>query len=287
MAELITLRNQKTGEIIYPVTTYKNVFNKKGSNILGYVDHQINQVKDFVQRGLDVVTTEQEKIKKLEGSDLSPESVEISNQISQIIEHSENVNQLEQDKIKIKEEIYCSDNLNISDFINDKGVEEITNTIASEKIFIKYCKVPPTYAPIKNTIKICSNGYAYIGINGIWYSIKLSQSEKYDVITTRMVDPFVITIIIDTDWINSISLWNNNKLLKQVNEEICELDITEFSDILEKITISADLVYAADTLRFFINNQEIELDNSSYSGLFSKLTNGDKLEIKTYNSLDK
>lgn len=286
MAELVTLKDQKTGEVVYPVTTYKNVLNKKGSNILGYLDHQVEYVRNYVQNGLSIVTTEQEKIKNLEGSDFSKTSIKISSRISQIIEHGENVDLLEQDKDKIIEELNSPDNLKISEFTDEIGVKNIADTIASEKIFVKYCNVPPTYAPIKNTIKICSNGYAYVGISGVWYVIKLSQTERHEVITSRSLSPTIVTLTIDTDWINSISLWNNNKLLRKIEERTSELNLTDFSDILGDITITADLVYEADTLRFFLNNQEIEVDNNSYSGIFNNLSNGDMLEIRTYNSFD-
>lgn len=283
MIKLIKLKNS-AGETIYPSTLFSNVLDNNGGNIEGYVDDSIGKINKSLQKDLVSVITEQEKIRLLDG--FSDTTKSLSQKVSNIIKHCEKINSLIQRRNNIDITVSQSDKVNLSDIYNETGIINTTSEIISEKVFIKFCNVPPKYAPINKQIKICSDGYAYIGTGGVWYKVFLNVNPVIPNTTITKYSDTRVSFIIDTDWILSINIWEGDNLLAEITENT-EINLSELSNNFENLVITANLVYEADTLRFILNGNELSIEpfEGKYLRVFdSSLVDGSTVEIKTYNS---
>ena len=171
MSKLITLKDNKTSENIYPTTSTKLVLDDNGNNVLEFVENCIYEVKLYIEEEITNIKQVGESIKNLEGKKSSTkDELVISNCVTQVeinknrITEINNLSNSAQDRIlrtKLNDHIY-----------NEIDVVDVLNYLEETTCFIEY-GTPSTY-PTRKRILVDDNKL-YIGFNEKWYVIKLSK----------------------------------------------------------------------------------------------------------------
>ena len=88
---------------------------------------------------------------------------------------------------------------------------------------------------------------------------------------------------IDTEWISNVYIWENDSLLFTLSNSS---NVVPLPKDCENLTLTADLIYEADTLQIYKNDLKYEVDSVDgvYYNIFKNINSGDTLSINTYNS---
>lgn len=167
MGKLVILKDSITGESIYPQIPITSTINEdNGSNILGHIESEINNINKSLEQSTTTVQTTIDKIKRLEGIEASRSEIELAKNIVRIQENKKNI------------ELLNTKNTQLGSKLNDciEKSTTPTNNMAVDNVFEQFdsrCYIrsgrTPVYAPSKRQIKIGKDGYLYIGIGKIWY----------------------------------------------------------------------------------------------------------------------
>lgn len=279
MGKLITLKDRITGESIYPNIPTTAVINKNGSNILGEIESKVGEINKSLNDALSSITTSLNKIKKLEGLDISKDEKDLSLNLVRIQENRKELEVIEEQNAKIdnkiKEGIEKSNVSTESSTINDV-IDYFDN-----RIYIRSGKAP-TSNPNKQQIRVGTDGYLYISTGKVWYKSKkafltVSQPPTVD------LNKILVVVNIDTEWISNVYIWENDSLLFTLSNSS---NVVPLPKDCENLTLTVDLIYEADTLQIYKNDLKYEVDSVDgvYYNIFKNINSGDTLNINTYNS---
>ena len=279
MGKLITLKDRITGESIYPNIPTTAVINKNGSNILGEIESKVGEINKSLNNALSSITTSLNKIKKLEGLDISKDEKDLSLNLVRIQENRKELEVIEEQNAKIDNKI--------KEGIEKSNVSTESSTINNvidyfdNRIYIRSGKAP-TSNPNKQQIRVGTDGYLYISTGKVWYKSKkafltVSQPPTVD------INKILVVVNIDTEWISNVYIWENDSLLFTLSNSS---NVVPLPKDCENLTLTADLIYEADTLQIYKNDLKYEVDSVDgvYYNIFKNINSGDTLSINTYNS---
>ena len=279
MGKLITLKDRITGESIYPNIPTTAVINKHGSNILGEIESKVGEIDKSLNNALSSITTSLNKIKKLEGLDISKDEKDLSLNLVRIQENRKELEVIEEQNAKIDNKI--------REGIEKSNVSTESSTINNvidyfdNRIYIRSGKAP-TSNPNKQQIRVGTDGYLYISTGKVWYKSKkafltVSQPPTVD------LNKILVVVNIDTEWISNVYIWENDSLLFTLSNSS---NVVPLPKDCENLTLTADLIYEADTLQIYKNDLKYEVDSVDgvYYNIFKNINSGDTLSINTYNS---
>lgn len=279
MGKLITLKDRITGESIYPNIPTTAVINKNGSNILGEIESKVGEINKSLNNALSSITTSLNKIKKLEGLDISKDEKDLSLNLVRIQENRKELEVIEEQNAKIDNKI--------KEGIEKSNVSTESSTINNvidyfdNRIYIRSGKAP-TSNPNKQQIRVGTDGYLYISTGKVWYKSKkafltVSQPPTVD------INKILVVVNIDTEWISNVYIWENDSLLFTLSNSA---NVVPLPKDCENLTLTADLIYEADTLQIYKNDLKYEVDSVDgvYYNIFKNINSGDTLSINTYNS---
>ena len=171
MSKLITLKDNKTSEYIYPTTSTKLIIDDNGNNVLEFVENSIYEVKLYVKKEITNIKQIGESIKNLEGRKSSTkDELIISKNITQVELNKNHITEIDNlsdkildrvQKIKLDQNIY-----------NELNVIDVLNYLNETTSFIEYGT--PTTSPTRKRIMVDDNNL-YIGLGEKWYVIKLDK----------------------------------------------------------------------------------------------------------------
>lgn len=282
MGKLITLKDRITGESIYPNIPVTAVINEEnGSNILGEVESQIRGIDKSLNTSLSNITTSLDKIKKLEGLDASKEEKELALNIVRIQENKRNLETLQIQNSDINNKL--NDYIEKSEVLKETDIIEKVTDQFDNRAYIRSGGAP-TSAPNRRQIRIGTDGHLYVGIGKLWYK-SIKTFTAITPTSTTSLEETIITINIDTDWINNIYIWDDNDLLFTTNNSSNTVSLPQS---YQNLSITVDFVYEADNLRIYNNDTEItekinQIDDVYYN-IFNNINSGDILELRTRNS---
>ena len=178
MSKIITLKDNITGETIYPTIPHKLVTDFRGSNICGIFDYHSQLLNDNITiHGVDTIKNCNNSIKNLKGLETDSSIKNLSKCITENSIVTTSVNLLNSDK-DIEE-------LDLNNYINKDedfyNTEEITNLVENTIKSYSYIQEnAPQYSPVGKEIRVTEDAI-YIGINGIWYKIDINNVDDFSI----------------------------------------------------------------------------------------------------------
>lgn len=280
MGKLITLKDKITGESIYPNIPTTAVINMNGSNILGEVESKVGKINKSLNNAISSVITSLNKIKNLEGLDTSKKEKNLALNIVRVQENKKDLEIIKIQDTSINNKF--KDSVEKSEVSTENEVINSTVDYFDNRVYIRSGKIP-TSASSKRQIRIGTDGYLYISIGRIWYKSKKALTTVSLQPSTVSLDEISITINIDTEWINNVYIWEGDNLLFTLNNTT---NIISLPESCENLTLTADLIYEADTLQVYKNGIKSEINsiNGIYYNIFKDINSDDVLNINTNNS---
>ena len=280
MGKLITLKDKITGESIYPNIPTTAVINMNGSNILGEVESKVGKINKSLNNAISSIITSLNKIKNLEGLDTSKKEKNLALNIVRVQENKKDLEIIKTQDTSINNKF--KDSVEKSEVSTENEVINSTVDYFDNRVYIRSGKIP-TSASSKRQIRIGTDGYLYISIGKIWYKSKKALTTVSLQPSTVNLDEISITINIDTEWINNVYIWEGDNLLFTLNNTT---NIISLPESCENLTLTADLIYVADTLQVYKNGIKSEINsiNGIYYNIFKDINSDDVLNINTNNS---
>lgn len=280
MGKLITLKDKITGESIYPNIPTTAVINMNGSNILGEVESKVGKINKSLNNAISSIITSLNKIKNLEGLDISKKEKNLALNIVRVQENKKDLEIIKIQDTSINNKF--KDSVEKSKVSTENEVINSTVDYFDNRVYIRSGKIP-TSASSKRQIRIGTDGYLYISIGRIWYKSKKALTTVSLQPSTVNLDEISITINIDTEWINNVYIWEGDNLLFTLNNTT---NIISLPESCENLTLTADLIYEADTLQVYKNGIKSEINsiNGIYYNIFKDINSDDVLNINTNNS---
>ena len=280
MGKLITLKDKITGESIYPNIPTTAVINMNGSNILGEVESKVGKINKSLNNAISSIITSLNKIKNLEGLDTSKKEKNLALNIVRVQENKKDLEIIKTQDTSINNKF--KDSVEKSEVSTENEVINSTVDYFDNRVYIRSGKIP-TSASSKRQIRIGTDGYLYISIGRIWYKSKKALTTVSLQPSTVNLDEISITINIDTEWINNVYIWEGDNLLFTLNNTT---NIISLPESCENLTLTADLIYEADTLQVYKNGIKSEINsiNGIYYNIFKDINSDDVLNINTNNS---
>lgn len=171
--KIIILKDNNTGEDIFPTIPSNYVLNRLGENIVGILDREFFDYYNTSNNwGTNKIASMLQKIKSLENIESSSLQRKLSSIVVDNIFNKNRLNYIKDinDNLENKLQNYENDFVNkeLGDLCNSQEIINMVENTIESKPFIVYGT--PEFAPVGKELMIDENNI-YIGIDGVWYVI--------------------------------------------------------------------------------------------------------------------